>query len=264
MLEDAQNVVRLTAIVHELNEWSAASDAESNFHSGWRHLSRDYVISRLTTANFILGDLPLRSVAAQINRTTAVLEDEGYNPLDLFACLAELKNRLEDEAKEVVFIRLRPEVVRYYEAPKLFGEAVSNRFPQAIDDIEEAGKCLALARGTACVLHTMRILEVGLRALGKALNIPYAPSWESYLRQISDNIGKKHKNKTAKWKKEEKFYRDISGDFLTIKQAWRNPTMHVDRKYSQDEATQIFEAAKLLMQRLAQHFSAKEVEKLLR
>jgi hypothetical protein len=40
--------------------------------------------------------------------------------------------------------------------------------------------------------------------------------------------------------------------------------MHVDRKYSQDEATQIFEAAKLLMQRLAQHFSAKEVEKLLR
>jgi hypothetical protein len=136
--------------------------------------------------------------------------------------------------------------------------------PAAIDDIEEAGKCLALGRATACVLHTMRILEVGLKALAKALNIPYAPSWESYLKQISDQIAAKHKNKTTKWKREEKFYRDLSGDLLLVKQAWRNPTMHIDRKYGIDEAEQIFNAAKIFMQRLASHFTEKEMEKLLK
>jgi HEPN domain-containing protein len=146
----------------------------------------------------------------------------------------------------------------------LFGKEVNDRLSAAIDDIEEAGKCLALGRATACVLHTMRILEVGLKALANALNIPYAPSWESYLKQISDQIAAKHKNKTVKWRREEKFYRDLSGDLLLVKQAWRNPTMHIDRKYGIDEAEQIFNAAKIFMQRLANHFNEKEMVKLLK
>jgi hypothetical protein len=157
-----------------------------------------------------------------------------------------------------------PDRAKYFAEPMLFGKEVNDRFPAAIDDIEEAGKCLALGRATGCVLHTMRCLEVGLRALGAALDIPYAPSWESYLQQIAQNIAAKHKNKTTKWKRDEKFYRDLSGDLLTIKQAWRNPTMHVDRKYSTDEAEQIFIAAKSLMQRLASHFSEREMKKLLK
>jgi HEPN domain-containing protein len=146
----------------------------------------------------------------------------------------------------------------------LMGKEVNDRLPDAIDDIEDAGKCLALGQGTACVLHTMRVLEVGLRTLARALNIPFAPSWESYLRQIGDNIGQKHASKSPKWKKDEKFYRDLSGDLLTIKQAWRNPTMHVDRKYSIEEAEQIFQAAEHFMQRLARHFTEKEIAKMLK
>jgi hypothetical protein len=110
----------------------------------------------------------------------------------------------------------------------------------------------------------MRVMECGLRALANALGIPYAPSWEGYLRQISDKIGEKHKNKTAKWKREEKFYRDLSGDLLTVKQTWRNPTMHVGRKYSAEEAEQIFIAAKHFMEKLASHFSEKQMKRLLR
>jgi hypothetical protein len=145
----------------------------------------------------------------------------------------------------------------------LFGKGVNDRFPLAIDDIEEAGKCLALGRGTACVLHTMRVLESGLKVIAKALDIPYAPSWESYLKQIATNIGTERKRKTKKWLRDEKFYRDLSGDLLTVKQVWRNPTMHVDRKYSVEEAEQIFAAANALMNRLASHFAAKELEKMI-
>jgi hypothetical protein len=79
------------------------------------------------------------------------------------------------------------------------------------------------------VLHTMCVPESGLKVRAKASDIPYAPSSESYLKQIATNIGMERKRKTQKWLRDEKFYRDLSGDLLTVKQVWRNPTMHRDR-----------------------------------
>jgi hypothetical protein len=45
--------------------------------------------------------------------------------------------------------------------------------------------------------------------------------------------------------------RDVSGDLLTVKQAFRNPTMHVDRKYGPEEAEEIYKAVRRFMERLA-------------
>ena len=104
---------------------------------------------------------------------------------------------------------------------------------------------------------------IGTKVMAKALDIPYAPSWESYLKQIATNIGAERRRKTKKWLRDEKFYRDLSGDLLTVKQVWRNPTMHVDRKYSVEEAEQIFAAANAFMNRIALHFAAKELEKMI-
>jgi hypothetical protein len=146
----------------------------------------------------------------------------------------------------------------------LFGQDVHDRFPSALDDIEGAGKCLALGEGTAGVLHCMRVMEVGLRALAGSLGIPYAPSWESYLSQISARIGAKHKTKGVKWKRDEKFYRNVSGDLLTVKQAWRNPTMHVGRKYSVEEADEVFKAVRTFMKQLGTKLCEPQVKALIR
>jgi len=98
----------------------------------------------------------------------------------------------------------------------------------------------------------MRVLEDGLKGLAKLLKIPYAPSWESYLQQIQTKIAAKRKTKGVQWKRDEPFFRDISGDLMSIKQAWRNPTMHIVRKYSQDEAEELLRAIRTFMQRLAE------------
>ncbi len=99
-------------------------------------------------------------------------------------------------------------------------------------------------------MHLMRVMELGLKALAKALKIPYAPSWESYLSQIQTKIGAKRKTKGVKWKRDERFFRDLSGDLISVKQAWRNPTMHIDRRYSKEEAEEIFKAVKSFMCKL--------------
>lgn len=175
----------------------------------------------------------------------------GYTAEELHGELRDLISRIEDQLKSRNFLYVPPKLVDYYRSPMLFGQDVNDKFPAAIADIEDAGKCLAVGSGTSAVMHLMRVMEVGLKALAKALKIKYAPSWEQYLTQIATKIGAKHKTKGIKWKKDEKFYRDVSGDLLTVKQAWRNPTMHIDRRYSVDEAEEIFKAVRALMLRLS-------------
>jgi hypothetical protein len=177
----------------------------------------------------------------------------GAQLVEFDRAYAALQDRIEDDLKRLQYYGVPKELVPYYNDPTPFGAAVADRFHAAIDDIEEASKCLALGRATAVVLHLVRVMEVGLKALAavKPLAIEYAPSWESYLRLIQKKIDESHKDKPREWTKIEPFLRDISGDLLTVKQAWRNPTMHVDRKYAPEEAGEIFIAVRRFMQRLA-------------
>jgi hypothetical protein len=168
---------------------------------------------------------------------------------------AMIANITEIELSQRVVFFVPPDRSKYYSEPYPFGERVFDRFPSAIADIEAAAKCLALTQGTASVFHSMRVLEVGLKALALELAIPYAPSWESYIRQITDRINDKHPNKSQDWKAKEGFFRDTLGDLTTVKISMRNPTMHIVRHYSPDEAEQVFIAAKGLMGRLASQLS---------
>lgn len=163
-----------------------------------------------------------------------------------------LDKMVRSELSNTQLLALSPdETALFWPAGPPFGEAVLDAFPSAAPDIESAGKCLALGEPTAAVFHLMRAMEVVLRVLGRALDIPYAPSWESYLKQINANMAAKHTSKAPKWKKQEAYFRDVAGDLQIIKIAWRNPTMHVVRHYSAVEADEIYRAVRNFMQRAA-------------
>ena len=148
--------------------------------------------------------LPLPAVKAQVERINKAVED-AHTHEQLIALVADLRLRLQDELKSQMFFHVRPEDVALYEGPSLFGEEVATIFIEAADDIEAAGKCLALRQGTASVFHLMRVLEAGLKRLAKKLKIPYAPSWEAYLRQINAKIAAQHRTKGVAWKRDEPF-----------------------------------------------------------
>ena len=52
-----------------------------------------------------------------------------------------------------------------------FGDEVANAFPNLIEDIDEAAKCLALSRYTACMFHLMRVMESSIHRLAKKLKV---------------------------------------------------------------------------------------------
>lgn len=167
-------------------------------------------------------------------------------------CVADIDSRLGHELALVKLYVLDSDKSKYYEAgPGAFGTDAADCIPQAIPDIEDAGKCIALQQGTASVFHSMRVMEAALKSLAALLGIPYAPSWESFIKQIEEKISAKHKTKGIRWKRDESFYREILGNLQTIKIAWRNPTMHIVRRYSVDEAEEIYIAVRGFIKRLA-------------
>jgi hypothetical protein len=177
-----------------------------------------------------------------------------YNEF-LAAQLNALKEAVSAELQTMLFFRMGDELRKYFETPNLFGDEVALKFPSASLDIEEAGKCLALARHTASVFHLMRVMEVGLRALGKELGIDYAPSWDAYIGSIQKNITAKLHDKSEEWKNSERLFKEVLGNLMTIKIAWRNPTMHIERNYTSDEAEDVLRAVRNFMQRLSERFS---------
>lgn len=195
-------------------------------------------------------ELALDSIPPLLDRIDERLSSP-YLVSQAYADIRDLRSRIDDQLKSRLFLYVPPKMAAFYEAKQLLGSEVESIFPSAIDDIEGAGKCLALGQGTACVMHLMRVMEAGLKGLAKPLGIPYAPSWESYLTQIQHTISLPRAKKSAKWKRDEPFYRDVSGDLMTVKQAWRNPSMHIIRKYSSEEAEEIYRAVKRFMQHLA-------------
>jgi hypothetical protein len=99
-----------------------------------------------------------------------------------------LQERFVENLGRVYFKFVPSNKAILYSAPFPFGPKVANNFSSANYDIEEASKCLALDRYTACIMHLMRALEVALDATGLGVGIPSAAveahnSWERLLRK---------------------------------------------------------------------------------
>ena len=205
----------------------------------------------------LCGKIPsLAPVIFQLDRTLAKLE-KGIAPVILYNEMEQLQHRVFDELRTHYYYPVTEAFAATYMSETPFGEGVYNNFPSARPDIKNAGKCIILGQGTAGVFHLMRVMEIALRVLGRDLKIEYAPSWESYVRQINKLIDADHKSKAAAWKRKEPFYKQVLGDLTSIKTAWRNPTMHVSIEYSPEDATTIYKAVMGLMEKMA-HKNMKE------
>ena len=164
----------------------------------------------------------------------------------------ELRNRFNDDTKAISFFVIPSSKIGIYDKKHLFGDEVFSKFPSVNADISEAGKCLALDRGTACVFHLMRVVEVGLDALAKRLRIPPQNNWGQYLRRIAESLDAK-KKPLPKWvKRNESFFRDSAMIIAGIKDKWRNPCVHrINEHYTPNQAEDVFDEIKKLMVHLS-------------
>ncbi len=216
-----------------------------------------------TSTLTILSDLEpecaaidLRASLVTIKRLRLFLRDPKPDWGELRNLLRELIGRLRDELSETVFLSLTTREAGIYKLPRKDWSDTVTRFPSVIRDVEEAAKCLALGRNTACVFHLMRIAEGGLRTLGKALNDPTLdprtnPTWDKILKRCDRELAKPHNERSPEWVTAAPFFATATANLRAIKDAWRNTTLHVDQHYDEEEAREIYGAVRAFMRHLS-------------
>jgi HEPN domain-containing protein len=143
---------------------------------------------------------------------------------------------------------------RFFDVESLLGEEVKQHFPGAWDDLEEAGKCFALGRSTACVFHLMRSMEVAIKAIWKTLNLtpPKLPdNWGALIGPMDKELSFAKDTRNPLWVKEESFFAEAVADVRSVKKAWRDTTIHLEKNYTNEQAEKIFNAVVGLMRDLA-------------
>jgi hypothetical protein len=171
----------------------------------------------------------------------------------LFFRLISSLTRLQSakyEAHAKVFLGLDTSNAALWNDTQPFGADVFAAFPSAQLDISEASKCLAVNRGTACVMHLMRAIEVALKALASNLRIGRQNDWGSYIREIEKHLSESLKT-SGKHSSEEEFFALATVSFDVVKRAWRNKTMHVEKTYNPQHAKEIFEATRIFIVHLS-------------
>jgi hypothetical protein len=180
--------------------------------------------------------------------------------LSYFGCgqlYLNLSETLRRELRTTKIFVLDANKSGYYEPNEpLFGTEVAEKFKSSAFDISEAGKCLALGRSTAVVFHLMHVVEIALRAIHLCLGLtPPAdnPSWGILLKNIREE---RVRRGDRKWPDND-YFQDVYSRLDAIKDAQRDPTLHVQTIHTEDEADLIYRNTKALMKKIASKMDEK-------
>jgi hypothetical protein len=133
-------------------------------------------------------------------------------------------------------------------------------FPSAKYECEEAVYCCVLERNTACVFHSMRIAEIGLRALARCMKVKLPKKkrlewaqWQEVLKEMRDKTDAILRTTKAGPVKDEtlEFYNGAIGQFYGFKDEFRNQVMHLRKTYDEFEAASALTRVRDFMDKLA-------------
>ncbi len=206
-----------------------------------------------------LNILGLRMVLKSAERLEKAISDqEGFAWETVGKLCDEIDNRLSDELSLTKLFVLNIKEQEYFSPHQpLFGSDVAVKFQTELAfEVDEAAKCLALARPTASVFHLMRSMEIGIRAVARCLGIadpvrPAERNWGAILKALKDGIDAKWPIPATRMAGDGALFEEFYASLEAVRNPWRNATMHVEKKYTDDEAEHIFVAVKGFMKKLA-------------
>ncbi len=165
--------------------------------------------------------------------------------------IVQVRDRLPDELAQTCLLSLSPrEAALFDPSEPLFGTEVEDAFPSASFDISEAGKCRAIGRWAATVMHLMRALEPAIHSLQRAVGVSVPKEqWDQIINQIESSI--RNITKKTHTPDEEQWFSEAATHFRVIKNAWRNYAMHGRDTYDEERASAIYDSVRAFMRHLA-------------
>jgi predicted transcriptional regulator len=251
------NSHRLFQIARGLEEIrQGCAENMAMFHQEVLPDNKTVILSHINNLLELISDVKLTASIKQAERVKAALSMPKCTYYQITHLTHALQNTIHDELSGVMFMHFTPSEVSLYQNLAPFGSEVAAKFPSTLFDIEEAAKCFATARYTACVFHLMRVLEIALNVVRRGLGVPdpvkeSQRNWGYILGEIRKQIDANNATKNRLWMPEKDFYENVFTDLSAVKTAWRNPTMHVEGIYDEERANHILTVIKGFMQHLA-------------
>ncbi len=161
-----------------------------------------------------------------------------------------------DQLKRPKFLVLTGADRAFYEPTvPLFGPEVEAKFGSVRYDISEAGKCLALDRHTACAFHLLRSMEAGMRAISRSLGIPDPTkgnqrNWNKAMTAINEKIDEKWPP-SGRLSGDGPMFEKMAANLGMMNNPYRNAAMHLEDRYTEDDARHLLALVKGFMQHVA-------------
>ena len=223
------------------------------FHSATRKFISERLerlIEQLEAMNFEMTNISARRLLSHVN-------DERVTVGQCRDYLHQTRDRLVDEIGSTYILCLTNDEISLYEpASPPYGKQVANAFPSVAYDVNEAAKCLALGRSTASAFHAIRCLEAAIRAISRCLGIPdptkaHERNWGKMLGAVKGEIDRRWPTNSDRMTGDGQAFDEVHAALAAIQNPWRNATMHLDQKYTEEEVKHIFDIVCGLMKKVA-------------
>jgi hypothetical protein len=168
----------------------------------------------------------------------------------------ELDNSIRRDMQTTLFFHVPFNQREFYKQKALFGQTVAERFPRAVHDIEEAGTCYAFGLPTACALHLMRVMEIGVQAFGRILGVdfPEDKEWGKILNIATGKIREQTELKERHGRDPEVIaWNQIHAHLNSVGVGCRNQYMHPKETVTMEEAKDLIGLVGGFMRTLAKH-----------
>ena len=236
----------LEALMETLSNTEAIADWERKYK----------VTENLQDMKVECEEAKLCDAARQIGIILKRLENPDLRFEYLRVALESVQEAIIGGFQDSTFIRIPEDKIQYYEATHPFGSDVSDRFPKAMSDIQEAAKCLALGRYTACVFHLGRVMEHVTKQLGKKFSVPNVEreNWGAILKKVEKDLDNRknpqtHKLTNAERDRNQKYSKAVAL-LMAVKDAWRNEVAHPKASYTEEEAKDVYQHVSAFMRQI--------------
>jgi hypothetical protein len=205
-------------------------------------------------------NMPVASKQARdaIRMITELGTPNSYDADSIQKMAQLVANTIETEIDLKLFYGIGAEHSNFMNTTCSFGDQTALRFESALYDIDEAGKCLALGRSTAAVFHLMRVMEISIRSMARCLNVPdpirpAERNWGVMIRKLREAMDRLDKGTPRAWASpaDRALFDDACAYLEGVRNAWRNATMHIENRYTEEEADNIFKSVRIFTRKLA-------------
>lgn len=198
-------------------------------------------------------------ITHQFMLSAAGAAKEGASFVEVEKHIWAVSQSIEKEMDVQLFLYVPSSRAAYFDKDVvvLVGTACCERFPSVVKEIDEAMKCYAVGRYTACAFHLVRATEAGTKALGDAIGAKTRNNnWGDVFKEHDKQAAMLPSMRPAHWATHEQFLSDIGANLRAVK-TLRNSVAHLDETYTEGRAATLLVMVPEFLKKLAERMDEK-------